>query len=359
MDSQNSPRELAPHPSANHRNAPRGAGNSCRSGTSSSSLFPGTTDATLESPRTLPLSFRNLSVHEADTATSAGMSTSPSRLAGCPMLMIRKSSVHSSTHSHSAIYSTSPLRHRRQSVEFTLSPPNPKSFALNSSSHEPHNEQEPHSPTSARSFETTDVIFPGGMEPHGSNNEDGGHICPRHHHRQSVSSTISITCSSRSESVSGGDDEDEVEVEAIALEPMAPSMLVPLVDRNEEMADLLGHPANAAWVKLARRTIGPDVYDSQCVPLWTATSRREMPDLKWLKKSKSLLETKGCGGICDGRLWSEFCGMVGWEMGSPLLDEDEADEDGRLRSRSSHESIGSTSSSKMISIAEEEEPLGV
>jgi hypothetical protein len=32
-----------------------------------------------------------------------------------------------------------------------------------------------------------------------------------------------------------------------------------------------------------------------------------------LKESRRLLEPPGCGGVCDGRLWHEFCGMVGWD----------------------------------------------
>ena len=354
MDPQSSPRRLSTHldafraPTVSFRSAPHSSSD-YRSDTSPHSPYPAPNDAALDaatSPRTLPLSFRNLSVHEADTATkSTGRSTSPSRLVGCPTLTIRKSSAHSGTSlSRSPIYSTFPLRHRRQSMESSLSPTNPKFH-------------EPYSPTgSAHSFET-DPIFPGGLELHGSGNEEAEQLCPRHHHRQSVSSTISITCSSRSPSVSDDDGAAaEGEIEAtIAMEPAAPSMLVPLVDRDQEMADLLGHPANAAWVKLLQGTIGPDVYNLQCVPLWTATSRREMPDVKWLKRSKNLLETKGCGGICDGRLWNEFCGMVGWDMGSPLLGEEEADEDRQLRSRGSRESLHSTSSGKMSSIAEEME----
>ncbi|KAI5855819.1 hypothetical protein BZA05DRAFT_389755 [Tricharina praecox] len=375
MDSQGSPRRLPAYldafraPTVTFRSAPPSGSNSSsnyRSEIIPNSLYPASSDAAQDaamSPRTMPLSFSNLSVHEADTASTSGTSTSPSRLAGSPMLIFRKSSVHSATsHAHSPIYSTSPLRHRRQSVDFALSPSNPKFLALNTSNQELHapNDNEPYSPTnsahsahSAHSFET-DPIFPGGLE------EEGEQICPRHHHRQSVSSTISITCSSRSPSVVSDDDGNaaagEGEIEAtIPMEPMAPSMLVPLVDRNEEMADLLGHHANAAWVKLVQGTIGADVYSSQCVPLWTATSRREMSDSKWLKKSKNLLETKGCGGICDGRLWNEFCGMVGWDMSSPLHGEGRDDGDRMLRSRGSRDSLGSTSSGKMSSIIEEME----
>ncbi|KAA8901372.1 hypothetical protein FN846DRAFT_754029, partial [Sphaerosporella brunnea] len=179
-------------------------------------------------------------------------------------------------------------------------------------------------------------------------------ICHRHHHRQSITSTVSITCSDRDEEdLPSHMDHIEGEIEStIAMEPMAPSMLVPLVDRCEEMQDLLAHLANQAWVKLVQNTISAETYEQKCLRLWTETSREQMPDLEWLMRSKALLSKKGCGGICDGRLWNEFCGMVGWDSGAPLEEID------MLRHRESRESLDSTSSGKMSSIAEEEEQPG-
>jgi hypothetical protein len=201
-----------------------------------------------------------------------------------------------------------------------------------------------------------EAVFPGGLELSTCSDE----ICRRHHHRQSVSSTVSITCSDRDEDdLAGQLDNFDGDIESsIALEPISPNMLVPLVDRCGEMADLLAHPANKSWTKLVQNTIGIDAYENKCLSLWTKTERSQMPDLEWLRRSKALLSKKGCGGICDGRIWNEFCGMVGWDAGAPL---DEQEPHKGPSARSSRESLVSTSSGKMSSIAEqqeEEEELG-
>jgi hypothetical protein len=251
----------------------------------------------------------------------------PTSTLGHPMLTIRKSRDFSGQHIPCG--GSPPRRHRRRpSTEFSLSSV-PREEGLDSIPRH-HRFDEP-----------------------GSEDE----ICPRHHHRQSVTSTVSITCSEGEEEV---DDlpshlerfEGAIE-SSIAMEPMAPTMLVPLVDRCAEMKELLEHPANREWTKLVQNTIGVEDYEKKCLPLWTETSREVMPDLEWLMRSKAVLSKKGCGGICDGRLWIEFCGMVGWDAGAPLEEID------ALRRRQSRESLVSTGSSgKMSSIAEEEEFAG-
>jgi hypothetical protein len=273
------------------------------------------------SPRTLPLSFSNLSSHEKDMDTTSTL--------GHPMLTIRKSRDFGGQHIPCG--GSPPRRHRRQpSTEFSLSSVPRESEDLDTVPRH-HRQDEP-------------------------GDEDA--VCSRHHHRQSVTSTVSITCSEGDEE--GVDDlpshlerfEGAIE-SSIAMEPMAPTMLVPLVDRCAEMQELLEHPANREWTKLVQNTIGMEAYEGKCLPLWTQTPREVMPDLEWLMRSKAALSKKGCGGICDGRLWIEFCGMVGWDAGAPL------EEIAALRRRQSRESLVSTSSSgKMSSIAEEEEFVG-
>ncbi|KAF8539970.1 hypothetical protein BDD12DRAFT_804858 [Trichophaea hybrida] len=238
---------------------------------------------------------------------------------------------------------TSPVHHRRRpSTELSLSPSNLR-FARSEHPYPQHSPTRHLREESIESFYSSsnssaenmtphsveDSLFPGGLEMGSVSSGVGGdEICPRHHHRQSVSSTISIPCSNH--------DDDEVlshmdhfkgEIEtSIAMELMAPSMLVPLVDRSDEMSELLKHPVNESWIHLVQNTIGRDVYENKCIPLWTKTDRNQMSDSEWLKMSKLLLSKKGCGGICDGRLWHEFCGMVGWDSGSVIF-EDEYDYD--------------------------------
>jgi len=186
-------------------------------------------------------------------------------------------------------------------------------------------------------------------------------VCDRHHHRQSVSSTVSIFCSERDWGSEDGMDvgllppEDEKIETHVAMEPMAPTMLIPLVDRPDEMRDILHHPANRTWVKLAQRVVGPETYQTECLPLWVETPRHRLPDMEWLRRTKGFLWKKGCGGIGDRRLWNEFCDMVGWNPGENIGDDGEDSEDIRLGREKSQESMNSDTSAKMLPIAEEEE----
>lgn len=169
---------------------------------------------------------------------------------------------------------------------------------------------------------TEDMLFPATVDD--IHECDEGH-CSNHHHRQSSSSIVSIKCD-RSD-----DDNDsthamehiEGEIEAtIPMAPMAPLMLVPLIDRPVEMAELIEHYANKRWVNQVKHTVGDDVYKNQCLPLWTETGRNKLPDIAWLKRSKDLLVANSCGGNRDPRLWSEFCDMVGWSEGEIELEEE-------------------------------------
>ncbi|KAF8252361.1 hypothetical protein K440DRAFT_633653 [Wilcoxina mikolae CBS 423.85] len=373
------------HQSHSHLNA-FGTSDSPRSSCyhADSSLSPPGSDNHLQvSPRTVPLSFHNLTCHEKDTAPT---SISPSKSYGYAVLTIRKSSLYPNTNSSSlsrepshgsfGLYmpGTSPIHHRRRpSTELSLSPSNLRfarseppcpqhsptghvrgeiNESLYSSNNSSAENMSPHS--------VEDLLFPGGLEMGSvSSGVSGDEICPRHHHRQSVSSTVSIPCSNRDDDeVLGHMDHFEGEIEtSIAMEPIAPSMLVPLVDRSDEMSELLKHPANESWIHLVQNTIGRDVYENKCISLWTKTDRDQMSDSEWLKMSKKLLSKKGCGGICDNRLWHEFCGMVGWDSGSVIFEDEDDYEESSMR-RPSRE--GLVLSGEMGSIAEEleEEEVG-
>lgn len=177
---------------------------------------------------------------------------------------------------------------------------------------------------SQRDIQTDDMMFPVTV--------DDIHLCDEkhcsnHHHRQSSSSIVSIKCDKSdddSDSIYGMDHiEGDIET-SIPMAPMAPLMLVPLIDRPVEMAELLDHRANKRWVNLVKHSVGDEKYKNQCLPLWTGTSRSRCPDIAWLRRSKDLLITKSCGGNKDGRLWSEFCDMVGWSESDINLDDDDS-----------------------------------
>jgi hypothetical protein len=173
-------------------------------------------------------------------------------------------------------------------------------------------------------IQADDMIFPATIDDIHLCDEDH---CSNHHHRQSSSSTVSIKCDKsddESESINGMDHiEGEIET-SIPMAPMAPLMLVPLIDRPVEMAELLDHRANKRWANMVNHSVGDDKYKNQCLPLWTGTSRSRCPDIAWLKRSKDLLVSKSCGGNKDMRLWSEFCDMVGWSENDIDLDDYES-----------------------------------
>lgn len=177
-----------------------------------------------------------------------------------------------------------------------------------------------------RDIQTDDMMFPVTVDDIHLCDENH---CSNHHHRQSSSSIVSIKCDksdddSDSNSIYGMDHiEGDIET-SIPMAPMAPLMLVPLIDRPVEMAELLDHRANKRWVGLVKHSVGDEQYRNQCLPLWTGTSRSRCPDIAWLRRSKDLLITKSCGGNKDGRLWSEFCDMVGWSESDINLDDDDS-----------------------------------
>ncbi|RPB05439.1 hypothetical protein L873DRAFT_1825185 [Choiromyces venosus 120613-1] len=269
------------------------------------------------SPKTLPQSFGALrdSVHTLGIRVRNSSGTSPSfgcssssnnsnifeNLSG-PVLNIRRTPTGSSLH--------------KDVDDLTLGEPR----ACNRRHHRRRTTNRSGSKT--REVQTEDMMFPATVED--LHHCDEKH-CSNHHHRQSSSSTVSIKCDKS--------DEDEAnaierrlangEIEAtIYMEPCSPQMLVPLVDRPQEMRELLEHRSNKDWASLVRRTFGEKLYKAQCLPLWIETDRPSMPDREWLRRSKDLLMRKACGGCTDGRLWSEFCAMVGWDESEAEMEEE-------------------------------------
>lgn len=203
-----------------------------------------------------------------------------------------------------------------------------------------------------RDIQADDMMFPVTLDDIHLCDENH---CSNHHHRQSSSSIVSIKCDKSDDdgdSVRGVDHiEGEIET-SIPMAPMAPLMLVPLIDRSVEMADLLDHRANKRWVGLVKHSVGNDKYKNECLPLWTGTSRSRCPDIAWLRRSKDLLITKSCGGNKDGRLWSEFCDMVGWSESDINLDDDVSHRRSSVSPRRG--SQDGSGSPQMMSIVEED-----
>ncbi|KAI5852566.1 hypothetical protein DFP73DRAFT_533227 [Morchella snyderi] len=200
-----------------------------------------------------------------------------------------------------------------------------------------------------------DMMFPATFDdiPHC----DEAH-CANHHHRQRSGSIVSIKCDKSDDDDSGsihGMENIEGEIETlIPMAPMAPLMLVPLIDRTVEMAELIDHRANKRWVNQVKHALSDDKFKNQCLPLWTQTSRNKLPDIAWLKRSKDLLITKSCGGNNDTRLWSEFCDMVGWSEESIELEDNHMRRPPSVSPRR-HGSQDGSMSPQMNCIVEEED----
>lgn len=207
---------------------------------------------------------------------------------------------------------------------------------------------------SQRDIQTDDMMFPVTVDDIHLCDENH---CSNHHHRQSSSSIVSIKCDKSdddNDSIYGMENiEGEIET-MIPMAPMAPLMLVPLIDRPIEMAELLDHRANKRWVNLVKHSVGDEKYKNQCLPLWTGTSRSRCPDIAWLRRSKDLLITKSCGGNKDGRLWSEFCDMVGWSESDINLDDDDSHRRSSASPRRDSQDRSGSPQPQMMCIVEEE-----
>lgn len=139
------------------------------------------------------------------------------------------------------------------------------------------------------------------------------------------------------------------------MHPMPTEMLVPLIDRPEEMKELLENPRNEMWAHRARSVLGKETWEKRCLPLWTGTGRTEMSDREWLKRSKEILVRRGGGGVGDRQLWCEFCAMVGWDVEEETMLEGVSVVDAKGKRRASDESLQSASSGSMSSIAESDD----
>jgi len=173
--------------------------------------------------------------------------------------------------------------------------------------------------------------------------------CGRHHHRQSSTSTVSIKFGSDEGSRSPTTEPDMES--SITFEPMPVDMLVPLVDRPTEMAELLAHPTNRRLGSMIEHAVGKECYKNKLLPLWTKTGREEVYDMEWLRQSKKMLMKKSH----DGRVWREFCGMVGWDEVVPLDVDHAAFTPRGVTKRQSTESMGSQAIQMNIITEEDEE----
>lgn len=148
--------------------------------------------------------------------------------------------------------------------------------------------------------------------------------CAHHHHRQSLSSTISISCPH------SPDEAGEVSA-SIAMTEVPGGMLVPLISRGEEMREMLEDERNSGWVREVKWAVGNEEWEG----LWqllVEAERMRVPDREWLKRVRAWLG--------EGKAWGEFCAMVGWDGGDWELEEGEAlgrEEERRPRSGSSGE----------------------
>lgn len=95
----------------------------------------------------------------------------------------------------------------------------------------------------------------------------------------------------------------------IPIQPCDAQVLVPLLHRHLEMQELITN--NTAPFARLRSGLGSDTF-RKCTSLWTGTTRAEMNDLEWLKKTQNLIKSQ--------ENWVLWCEVVGWDNSELLLD---------------------------------------
>lgn len=147
------------------------------------------------------------------------------------------------------------------------------------------------------------------------------------------------------------------------------NIMVPLIDRPEEMKDLLSNGHNSQLQSLLKSALGPKNFD-KAVKLWTEVPRRNggsgrgspnkddksgtinaMDDPEWLLETRRLL-VSGLHG--DKVLWHQWCNMVGWDDSiSPDSDRDLAQTESTL-AQERGSSLSLTAAADVIPEVEEE-----
>lgn len=103
---------------------------------------------------------------------------------------------------------------------------------------------------------------------------------------------------------------------------MPAEMLVPLLDRPKDMSNLVKHPCRTRFMQILKNSLGDDVFENQLLKIWLEADRNQMSDAEWLWKTKLIiLQRAGAGSACrDGKLWGDFCDMVGWDEDDLSID---------------------------------------
>lgn len=112
---------------------------------------------------------------------------------------------------------------------------------------------------------------------------------------------------------------------SIPLYEVPQDMMVPLLDRANDMKKLLSHRSCDRSLHILKNVIGDDAFDNKLMKLWTETDRKEVSDAEWLWKTKSIiLQAAGDGDRTrEWKLWGDFCEMVGFDEEDTSIDRDE------------------------------------
>lgn len=112
---------------------------------------------------------------------------------------------------------------------------------------------------------------------------------------------------------------------SIPLYEVPQDMLVPLLDRANDMKGLLSHRSCDRSLHILRNVIGDEAFDGKLMKLWTETDRKEVSDAEWLWKTKSIImQAAGDGDRTrEWKLWGDFCNMVGFDEEDTSIDRDE------------------------------------
>ncbi|KAF8460279.1 hypothetical protein BDZ91DRAFT_426906 [Kalaharituber pfeilii] len=116
--------------------------------------------------------------------------------------------------------------------------------------------------------------------------------------------------------------EDTTVSSSIPLYEVPSDMMVPLLDRSNDMKRLLSHRSCDRSLHILKNVLGDEVFEGKLMKLWTETDRKEVSDAEWLWRTKSLIlqGTAGGDGCREWKLWGDFCAMVGFDEDDTSID---------------------------------------
>ncbi|KAK9455991.1 hypothetical protein V1511DRAFT_457844 [Dipodascopsis uninucleata] len=92
---------------------------------------------------------------------------------------------------------------------------------------------------------------------------------------------------------------------SVTLHAVPSQIILPFVDRPEELADLRSHHEN--FFNMVKSSVGPSTYENQLIPI-LESPRNRFDDISLLNTVHKILCPNDESSSC---LWANFCSLVG------------------------------------------------